>query len=128
MWNVKQVDIIPVSGIRLDLIETLWNVKDFLSPLYFPRTNRFNRDIVECKVIESAKRERYAGDLIETLWNVKSRFEIHSAWMSMDLIETLWNVKENKGTDRQAGRSDLIETLWNVKVPSYVPLHKETRI
>ena len=46
----------------------------------------------------------------------------------MDLIETLWNVKENKGTDRQAGRSDLIETLWNVKVPSYVPLHKETRI
>ena len=32
-----------------DLIETLWNVKPVLPVIHFLHSQRFNRDIVECK-------------------------------------------------------------------------------
>ena len=39
------------------------------------RTERFNRNIVECKVSDELKALAVsAKDLIETSWNVKSRF------------------------------------------------------
>ena len=54
-----------------DLIETLWNVKSFVTPTLFFAV----------------------PDLIETLWNVKTLSNVATTSSSKDLIETLWNVK-----------------------------------
>ena len=53
------------------LIETLWNVKFFLT-LFFARG---------------------FSVLIETLWNVKDGAKKYDCWLAAVLIETLWNVK-----------------------------------
>ena len=57
--------------LSLDLIDTLWNVKDIRKP--FRRVKHI--------------------DLIDTLWNVKMKTEIRRQRMKKDLIDTLWNVK-----------------------------------
>ena len=54
----------------IDLIETLWNVKERRQGSLV-RQSGFNRNIVECKgkyVFPSFTKN---ADLIETLWNVK---------------------------------------------------------
>ena len=55
----------------LDLIETLWNVKQ---PSKIPK-------------------DSISSDLIETLWNVKAYNLCLPSPLLLDLIETLWNVK-----------------------------------
>ena len=57
---------------KLDLIETLWNVK----------------------ITNSATESSSGIDLIETLWNVKQFRKLEDVPEEGDLIETLWNVKE----------------------------------
>ena len=50
-WNVKEsFQRVPYT-LRVDLIETSWNVKSII--IFFPRVRslRFNRNIVECKVV-----------------------------------------------------------------------------
>ena len=54
---------------------------------------RFNRDIVECKVMKCKRGTIWKDDLIETLWNVKSSSSSIGSSINADLIETLWNVK-----------------------------------
>ena len=56
---------------QLDLIETLWNVKNTTAEDHGWLVSRFNRDIVECKVIDTYQSTVDEIDLIETLWNVK---------------------------------------------------------
>ena len=53
LWNVKE--ILQKTGFQsdLDLIDTLWNVK-LLRQRNFLKQIRFNRYIVECKVVKSA--------------------------------------------------------------------------
>ena len=100
----------------LVLIETLWNVKEYLMPFFL----------------------QYVYVLIETLWNVKQHHLRQSIFNVRVLIETLWNVKDNRFTNlrakdscfnrniveckgtlrasvRRCPRRVLIETLWNVK-------------
>ena len=50
LWNVKEFNIMSLKPAIGDLIDTLWNVKDghVVTP---PRYFGFNRYIVECKVI-----------------------------------------------------------------------------
>ena len=52
------------------LIETLWNVKLYVSPVD-RLTLCINRNIVECKVAVLSGISRGRIVLIETLWNVK---------------------------------------------------------
>ena len=54
---------------------------------------RFNRYIVECKVIASVVIFISCPDLIDTLWNVKASQASTLASIAEDLIDTLWNVK-----------------------------------
>ena len=56
-------------------------------------TTRFNRYIVECKVVLALSAVCFAADLIDTLWNVKKTFLKNISGVSGDLIDTLWNVK-----------------------------------
>ena len=58
----------------IDLIETLWNVKEEVEKEGLP----------------------IRRDLIETLWNVKSSTVRAADGTYKDLIETLWNVKRYK--------------------------------
>ena len=50
LWNVKARAPPRKSARAFDLIDTLWNVKFFISQC-FHSSSRFNRYIVECKVI-----------------------------------------------------------------------------
>ena len=75
------------------LIETLWNVK-VLRPLRgFHFQYRINRNIVECKVLQTLSCVPLTGVLIETLWNVKVYTTEDHRRQTIVLIETLWNVK-----------------------------------
>ena len=57
---------------RLDLIDTLWNVKLLQENARYQYHPRFNRYIVECKAGSAAAKYIIAEiDLIDTLWNVK---------------------------------------------------------
>ena len=56
---------------RIDLIDTLWNVKRNFSGL----------------------RKKWKSDLIDTLWNVKPSANRRGCDTDKDLIDTLWNVK-----------------------------------
>ena len=59
-----------------DLIDTLWNVKEYVETKTITRIKRFNRYIVECKVIVEVMVIISALiDLIDTLWNVKVRMQ-----------------------------------------------------
>ena len=79
----------------LDLIDTLWNVKDFYRTLIFTQF-RFNRYIVECKDVHSDRQRYMMIDLIDTLWNVKFSVLILLLSVFLDLIDTLWNVKDGQ--------------------------------
>ena len=87
------------------------NPKDF----YGYRRKSINRNIVECKGFDAAKRQYGSTVLIETLWNVKVSIlcsvpnsirrinrniveckvkkTLSGLWSALVLIETLWNVK-----------------------------------
>ena len=56
---------------RSELIETLWNVNNYLT-YYRLTTTRINRNIVECKYIPLLKDDIRFSELIETLWNVNT--------------------------------------------------------
>ena len=81
-----------------------------------PLNQRFNRDIVECKDVNSEYAVALTEDLIETLWNVKMNVYRFSKNGKIDLIETLWNVKIVVTWLVSNDDKDLIETLWNVKI------------
>ena len=49
LWNVKSFQFVQNSLIDLDLIETLWNVKSAAAAINSTASERFNRNIVECK-------------------------------------------------------------------------------
>ena len=49
----------------------MWNVKLNSKIATELAGQRFNRDIVECKVVQWVHVHEAGGDLIETLWNVK---------------------------------------------------------
>ena len=51
LWNVKTVSSSEQSPQLLDLIDTLWNVKVAVEPEAVVAPFRFNRYIVECKVV-----------------------------------------------------------------------------
>ena len=53
------------------LIETLWNVKVEQDNISRLRSDRINRNIVECKDVLYVCHEHLSFVLIETLWNVK---------------------------------------------------------
>ena len=98
---------------------------------------RFNRNIVECKVISEhvavVSRQGFNRNIVECkgchsllLTMVHVRFnrniveckEVYCRrYRSREkvLIETLWNVKEGPGGHRWTRAGVLIETLWNVK-------------
>ena len=59
-------------GVKLVLIETLWNVKIFAEAIEELKDLGINRNIVECKVKTQLFREDGQTVLIETLWNVKT--------------------------------------------------------
>ena len=61
--------------------------------IHYHILNGFNRDIVECKGINSSFLCYVNNDLIETLWNVKLKDIPDGKEFTYDLIETLWNVK-----------------------------------
>ena len=68
LWNVKVQTRAKPAPPGADLIETLWNVKinhDWEHPEF---SDRFNRDIVECKVLVTLLVSNDDKDLIETLW------------------------------------------------------------
>ena len=55
-----------------------------------------NRNILECKGVNSANASRYAANvLIETYWNVKCGQCIGCRLDYSVLIETYWNVKKD---------------------------------
>ncbi len=58
-----------------------------------PCFRRINRNIVECKEIQSTDQPGKIAVLIETLWNVKEESVREHIAETMVLIETLWNVK-----------------------------------
>ena len=71
-WNVKVFYTYHLLLHVCDLIETSWNVKMQLKPSIRISENRFNRNIVECKVSMYLSTLAFdAFDLIETSWNVK---------------------------------------------------------
>ena len=51
LWNVKQKYQEMLQKAERDLIDTLWNVKDFVLDDFLNTPPRFNRYIVECKVL-----------------------------------------------------------------------------
>ena len=55
---------------------------------------RINRNIVECKDLDTGRDRQESGVLIETLWNVKTAFDGFIMFDRDVLIETLWNVKK----------------------------------
>ena len=67
----KEYDVINNAQGKLDLIDTLWNVK-----FCTPSTDLFR-----------------SLDLIDTLWNVKGVCVVADRREAVDLIDTLWNVK-----------------------------------
>ena len=99
LWNVKFIVGYVAQCVVCDLIETLWNVKNTTAEDHGWLVSRFNRDIVECKVIDTYQSTVDEIDLIETLWNVKSKLKSIYSSSNIDLIETLWNVKVRKVWD-----------------------------
>ena len=67
--------------------------KDKDEEAVLPWKNRFNRNIVECKVVIGQENYCYESVLIETLWNVKLKTFVEHFDGDLVLIETLWNVK-----------------------------------
>ena len=123
--------------VRLELIETLWNVNNYGGTRDYIDTTRINRNIVECKYYESVKFTSFGdSELIETLWNVNDGKRGKGKKYYYELIETLWNVNVDTGALRNsithrinrniveckcdknglgiASGTELIETLWNV--------------
>ena len=99
----------------LDLIDTLWNVKIIEIKHMTIKRNRFNRYIVECKVLIRMLITSTKQDLIDTLWNVKVAVAPDAVVAPLDLIDTLWNVKITIFLRFLSIELDLIDTLWNVK-------------
>ena len=89
----KEYDVINNARGKLDLIDTLWNVK----------------------ASDRKKANRIITDLIDTLWNVKLLIAITTMGFITDLIDTLWNVKCLIDRTYNTEDCDLIDTLWNVK-------------
>ena len=71
LWNVKLRDWFGTEEAVNVLIETLWNVKRFCDKERLESLKRFNRNIVECKVLYPRGESENSRVLIETLWNVK---------------------------------------------------------
>ena len=84
-----------LSGVhgKADLIETLWNVKTESRQETGSTESGFNRDIVECKVLDGLfsrpLNQRFNRDIVECK-DVNSEYAVA---LTEDLIETLWNVK-----------------------------------
>ena len=77
----------------------------------------FNRDIVECKVLQQTLRVRTAERFNRDIVECKDAAQIFGVSVgNYDLIETLWNVKWHILQIPEKSLLDLIETLWNVKV------------
>ena len=62
----------------IDLIETYWDVKYFLSFGCSTASFGFNRNILGCKVIMEIALHFNTNDLIETYWDVKRDVEVLS--------------------------------------------------
>ena len=109
-----------------DLIETLWNVKKKKLLAIANFVSRFNRDIVECKVLLPPSLPRYLlrfnRDIVECKGiSFTSVFQTHHRF-NRDIVECK-DASANPVT--VGGLWDLIETLWNVKIlparPSPLP-------
>ena len=97
-------DFVTVSVPLFVLIDTWWNVNEFLSVIdkYF---TGFNRYMVEC---ESVYRTSTFADnkvLIDTWWNVNINFSGKMAQMSTVLIDTWWNVNKIKAKVFEEGKA-----------------------
>ena len=67
--------------------------KDRIHTIERKKSIRFNRNIMECKVITRINFYCSTVVLIETLWNVKIDKPLPVPEQIQVLIETLWNVK-----------------------------------
>ena len=69
MWNVKNIVVYCRNINNIDLIDTLWNVKQQMLEGHHTDSGRFNRYIVECKaicdVIEAVKEKRFNRYIVE---------------------------------------------------------------
>ena len=85
---------------------------------------RFNRDIVECKAntldLETETIYRFNRDIVEC----KDSNKVFFAFNNSDLIETLWNVKNSSvltySTARARFNRDIVECKESVSVYSVV--------
>ena len=73
-----------------------------------------NRDILECKYLNSTSEVKDEEILIETYWNVNTRIARQINEMGIILIETYWNVNLSSWTKDEVKTFILIETYWNV--------------
>ena len=70
-WNVKPVNIPENNRKRRVLISTYWNVKDTESDSDNRPQERFNLNLLECKVPPRTGIQSGSVVLISTYWNVK---------------------------------------------------------
>ena len=77
----------------LDLIDTLWNVKEIHARLHASADPDLIDTLWNVKQIGILTTGHEGKDLIDTLWNVKREALLADGWIEIDLIDTLWNVK-----------------------------------
>ena len=77
-------------------------------------TMRINRNILECKYLNSFRENLCKEVLIETYWNVNDVEVIIFDEFNPVLIETYWNVNKEISVADYLDYWVLIETYWNV--------------
>ena len=75
-----------------DLIETYWNVNNYLADIKVETAKGFNRDILECKFSQPHFLQRLSMGFNRDILECKLTHLKRILYRTMDLIETYWNV------------------------------------
>ena len=105
LWNVKPIIKSLSERIITDLIDTLWNLKTQFLNDWFSGNLRFNRYIVECKVLLLVYITSNISGFNRYIVECKVRMNLLEGRISQDLIDTLWNVKARKTASGSGGAS-----------------------